>query len=132
MSFLPKLIQQATDVPNRYTPKKHVKLTPGDVVLIKENLLKRANFPLAIVEKTIENSLGEVTSVILRKGCNREIIERHVTSIIPLFQTDSSSDQPIDSTAKNIKNRTCETRPKRAAAIASANHFKKLAKAGEV
>ena len=63
-----------------------------DVVLIKEDNRKRVNFPLGIVQNVISNTLGEVTSVEVRKGKSVEILKRHVSSLIPLF---SNSSKPV-------------------------------------
>ena len=85
--ILPKLIDQSTDIPGRYAFKNHQKLLPGDIVLIKEDLIKRANLPMGIVKCVTKNSIGEVTTASVLKGDTREVVVRHVTSLIPYLET---------------------------------------------
>ena len=42
--FLTQLVQQATNLKDRYKPVSHHKLQMGDIVLLKEPLLKPSNF----------------------------------------------------------------------------------------
>ena len=79
------LIQQATNVPDRYKPADHKSPRVGDILLIKEPLLKPVSYPMGIVRSVIKNSLGEVTEVAIIKGSTRELLRRHVTSLIPLL-----------------------------------------------
>ena len=87
--FLSQLLDQSIDQKNRYQTVKHEKLKPGDIVLLKEDNTKRINYPLAIVREVFENPLEEVTSVVAKKGKNRELVKRHVSSVIPILTTDS-------------------------------------------
>lgn len=84
--FIPNLIDQATDVKGRYRRVKHDKLHVGDIVLIKDNFVKPAHYPMAIVREVIENELEEVTAVSVMKGCSREVLKRHVNCLIPLLR----------------------------------------------
>lgn len=126
--FIPLLIDQATNVSGRYTRKRHHKLAIGDVVLVKEHFVKRANLPMAIVTDITENAIGEVTSAVLRKGGSREIIERHVGALIPLLETNisdltnrtSSSDRAQSAAQSPV------ARPKRAAAVTCARRLQEL------
>jgi len=58
------------------------------------------HFPMGIVEEVTVNSYGEVTGAKIRKGSNREVVKRHVTTIIPLLSLeheeshDVKDDQP--------------------------------------
>ena len=83
--FIPNLINQAVNIKDRYKPVLHKNVSVGDIVLLKEPMLKPSNYPLGIVTKAILNDLQEVTSVDVRKGCNREIVKRHIETIIPLL-----------------------------------------------
>ena len=85
--FLPRILEQATNLSERYIPKSHVRLSPGDIVLINDGFVKRANMPLAIVKEVTENSLGEIVKAKLMKGDTKEIIDRHVTSLIPILES---------------------------------------------
>ena len=38
---------------------------------------------MAIIREVVKNDLGEVTSILAFKGGSRELIRRHVSSIIP-------------------------------------------------
>ena len=48
-------------------------------------MVKPVNYPRGIVETIKLNELAEVTSVKVRKGNSRELVERHSTSIVPLL-----------------------------------------------
>ena len=54
-------------------------------MLLKEDFTKAINYPMAMVLKTTENSLGEVTDVEVRRGSSREKVRRHVSSLIPFL-----------------------------------------------
>ena len=81
------LMNQATDKKQRYSPVKHVKLSVGDIVLLRDDFCKQSQYPMAIVESVVTNSLGEVTAAYLFKGLTREKVFRHATSLILLLQT---------------------------------------------
>ena len=70
----------------KYVYKKHTKLQVGDLVLIKDQFVKPMSYPMAIVTKVCTNDLQEVTAAEVRKGSTREILKRHVSSLIPLLQ----------------------------------------------
>ena len=89
--FLLNLQRNAADKPGRYATKKHVKLAIGDVVAIKLPNCKRVNYPLAVVISTVVNSLDEVTEVHVRKS-NREVLNLHVSSLIPVLINDRRPD----------------------------------------
>ena len=90
--FIGTLLNQSDDKKNRYSPVSHKNLKPGNIVLLKEDLTKAINYPMAIVTKTNVNSLGEVTDVEVRKGMTRELVKRHVSSVIPFH---GSQDSPV-------------------------------------
>ena len=125
--FLPQLMSQATNEKGKYIPVKHKVISVGDIVLLKEPLLKPTNFPMGIIVKTITNSLDEVTSVDIRKGSTREVVRRHVESIIPLLSIneypraekkveegscDKHVDKPIARSLKRKAASKCEQRLK--------------------
>ena len=118
--FVTQLMKQATDVKNRYKPKIHFPLELNDVVLLKEPMLKPSNYPMGIVTKVIENDMGEVTAVEVRKGTNRETVKRHVTSVIPLLTGNSTT--AANPTAE--RETATPTRPKRVAAQRGAERIK--------
>ena len=84
--FLASLVDQATSRKDRYNPVRHHKIDVGDLVLIKEQHIKRSNFPMGIVHEITCNDQGEVTEAMIKKGDSNEIVRRHVESIIPLLQ----------------------------------------------
>ena len=84
--FITNLINQATDKHDRYRPVKHDLIKPNDVVMLVDPLLKQYNYPLGRVVSTQTNSLGEVTRAIVHKGCTKEKVDRHVTSLILLMR----------------------------------------------
>ena len=110
--FLPYLMDQATNISNRYVPKKHHKLAPGDIVIINDGLIKRANMPLAIVRDVKENSLGEVVTARLWKGGTREMVERHVTSLIPILESQEAPGNPKPHNENIMTSPRSSTRPR--------------------
>ena len=122
--YYAKLMTQSLDQSNRYSPKKHHILSPGDIVLIKEKFTKVNDYPLAIVRAVTTNCLGEVTSAELKRGDTGEIIKRHSSNLIPLLQFNNSL---LDSEGENlnpIKPATTTKRTKRSAAIKASNKIK--------
>ena len=89
--FLTTLINQAIDKKNRYKPVLHKALKPGDIVLLVEKHSKRYNYPMARVHKVEINSLGEVTAAFVFKGATKELVYRHVTSLIRLLSVEEAS-----------------------------------------
>ena len=92
--FLPNLIKQATDSKSRYLPVSHDLLNIGDIVLIKEDNMKRCNFPMGMVKSISHNELGEVNGVMVYKGTTRELVKRHPNAIIPLLKLNLPEQQP--------------------------------------
>ena len=84
--FLAELSSQATSVKGRYKPMKLHSLAIGDLVLLKESLTKINYFPKAIVVEVFTNDFREVTSAVVRKPVTRELVRRHVTTLIPLLR----------------------------------------------
>ena len=70
--FLAKLIYQAVNQQDRYTPITHRAIKVGDIVLLKEQFTKPSNYPLAIVKEIVVNDIGGTTGAILLKGNFRE------------------------------------------------------------
>ena len=99
-----------------YRPVDHKPLKVADIVLIKEPLLKPANFPMGIVKEVQVNSFGEVMGTTILKGETREVMERHVSNLTPLL----CDKEYVASIPEVTKNRslpsTKVTRPKRQAA----------------
>ena len=130
--FLSTLIHQATDDKCRYAPKKHFPLNIGDIILLVERHQKSSNYPLAIVRQVFKNSLGEVTEVQAFKGLTRELVRRHVTSVIPYLtnkDVDLSENAPITDcdTSEDYDNNP-GPRPVRRAAQAAQDTRRRLIK----
>ena len=83
--FLNTLIVQAIDKKDRYKKVKHEKLQVGDIVLLVEHCTKRYLYPMGRVQSVESNDLDEVTAVYIFKGASREVVYRHVTSVILLL-----------------------------------------------
>ncbi len=114
--FLSNLNSQATNKPNRYTSKKHVKLKLGDLVSIKESFTKPYKFPLAIVVGLEENSLGEINTAIVRLA-NKQKIRRHTKDLILILEG-AISDIPTNIDEIDIENDlTLDRVSKRTAAL---------------
>ena len=111
--FLGTLLDQSDDIKGRYSPVEHKQIKTGDLVLLKEDYCKALDYPMARVVGTTKNSLDETTEVQVRKGSNREVVRRHVASIIP-FLSLNESEENCKSTQPPPSNVGC--RPKRKAA----------------
>ncbi len=126
--FLSNLIIQATNKKDRYKPVNHKALKFGDIVLMKEKHLKPSNFPMGIVKEVQINSLNEVTGALILRGKTRELVKRHVNSLIPLMSTNqdrivsnNNTDIPFDTDA--VQSRTSLPRT---ASTQSSRDWKKL------
>ena len=129
--FLGNLMHQATNEKERYKAVTHKKLEVGDIVLLKEPYMKPFNFPMAIVKDLQINDLGEVTGAVVRKGSSRELLKRHVTSLIPILRSSNSSIQADDSEEKETNSANADNskkREKRKAAIVSESKTKRMLK----
>ena len=134
--FLANLIAQATDKKGRFAQKPHRLLKIGDIVLLKDTFLKPSSYPMAIVRKVNCNSLGEVTSVEVLKGSTREIVSRHVTSLICLLPSDYFADSSLSDVDVHLDTSVDDDSPsrppKRAAALIGESRNKNLAESGLV
>ena len=104
--FVTTLISQATDRPSRFKPVTQDSIDVGNVVLIKEPNCKPINYPMGIIKHVELNSQGECTSVKILKGKTQEVVNRHVTNIIPLLsvnQLDNNSRDLINTNLPNIR-----------------------------
>ncbi|XP_066944612.1 uncharacterized protein [Macrobrachium rosenbergii] len=129
--FVVQLMNQATDKRCRYQPVNHKLLEVGDIVLIKEPLLKPTNFPMGIVKEIKLNSLGEVTGATVLKGKSREETKRHVSCLIPLLYRREFEDKLVDKAqsqdvGKQGKEEVGKEKPKRRAAMIGREKVKKL------
>ena len=52
---------------------------------------KAANYPIGIIKEVFINEMGEVTGVEVFKGKTREVVKRHVTSLIPLLKSNENN-----------------------------------------
>ena len=107
-------MEQAIDRDKRYVPVQHKHLKVGDIVLCKEENSKRSNYPLGIIVKIFENSLGEITQAMVKKGRTGQINKLHVSQLIHLLENNLNS--PDISPKNNVP---IITRPKRKAAKVS-------------
>jgi len=89
--FLQNLISQSLDRKDRFKPVLHKKPLVGDIVLIKDPMVKSYHYPMAVVTRTYENTLDEVTDVEVYKGKTGETVKRHVSWIIPLLRPENIS-----------------------------------------
>lgn len=125
--FISNLSYQAVNQSDRFKPTKHHKIYVNDLVLLKDKFLKPSTYPLAVVLKVNVNSLGEVTSVIVRKGNNRESVWRHSSTIIPFLSCERVPKQEHCGSSNNIMSPDRILRPpRRAAAMAGDHRVKQL------
>ena len=126
--FLQTLAIQATDKGGRYNPIATENLAVGDLVLLKEVHCKPGNYPLGIVKTLVQNVLDEVTEVTVMKGRTREVVRRHVTSLIPLLrQSEYSTEVPMETKAPVAKPENVRKQPIRKAATKCKANLTKLA-----
>ena len=88
--FQKTLLDQSTNLKNRYKPVSHVALKLGDIVLIKEKLSKACDYPMAVVTKVQTNESGEVTGAIVKKGRTMEFVKRHINSLLLLYRPEKT------------------------------------------
>ena len=88
--FVSKLIEQATNSKSRYKPVTHNTLQVDDLVVIKEEHTKPANYPMARVKSLEVNEQGEITGAVLIKGATNETVKRHSSTLIPILRRDPS------------------------------------------
>ena len=125
--FICTLIDQATDVKERYKPVNHYTINKGDVVLLREEFTKPSCYPMGIVIDTLKNVNDEITGAIIRKGKNRELVKRHISTVIPLLSDSEYKSEPEDNFNNIDSNSTvASSRIKRAAAIKSTELTKAL------
>ena len=94
--FLNNLIDQSVSKKSGYKPVLHKRIKCGDIVLLKEELLKSSQYPMGIIKDVTVNSLGEVTGAKILKGSTKELVKRHSSVIIPLLSNDDPSDiEPV-------------------------------------
>lgn len=132
--FLSTLVEQSTNVKERYKPVEHTKLKPGDLVILVEPFTKRSNYPMGLVTDVISNDLGEVTDVTLVKSDSGEKVRRHVTSLIPIL-TDLSNTlvhETEKKTSLSLGEQPKFSRPKRHAARKSRDKTKDMLDRGVI
>ena len=70
-----------------------------------------------------ENTLGEVTEVSLMKGANREVIKRHVSSLIPLLEhapdADNASNDGVTAVVQKEPKLPTKRQKRKAALVSS-------------
>ena len=128
--FIASLIHQAVDRTDRYKPISHKRISPGDVVLLKESFTKPHDYPMGLVKEIQVNDLGEVTGATIMKGKTRELVKRHSSVIIPLL-TVNQSNPSVKEAHEILKDDDLEisrisSRPKRRAAIKSSEASKRI------
>lgn len=126
--FLATLVEQSTNVKDRFQPVNHIKLKPGDLVILSEPFTKRSHFPMGLVIEVTENDLSEVTDAILIKSDTKERVSRHVSSLIPILTTNDSNhvNRSLPSKSENDKSRV-KCRPSRKSAKQCSANNKNLA-----
>lgn len=116
--FKQTLIDQAVASKANFHPVSHTSINVGDIVLLVDPLLKANNYPMARVTSVIKNALGEVTNIVAKKGSTRELVKRHVSSVIPLLRLDSN-EELLSPTVDGADESQIRSRPQRTAAVAS-------------
>lgn len=125
--FLSNLIQQATDKQGRYAKKNHVPIVPGDIVLLKEQFQKPINYSMGIIKEVAYNDIGEGVSCKVFKGSTRELVQRHISSLIPVISRDDDTSTTNDISFPTLTDYNQRHRPKRKAASLACKRNKALA-----
>ena len=128
--FIYRLLDQATKDKHKYVPVKHQRLKKVDIVLIKDSFVKAPNFPLAKIIDVVENTIGEVTQVVLLKA-NKSLVKRDISSIILLVR----GEQPNETTGESneiVNPEESNSRPKRQAAILCRQNINKMIEAADI
>ena len=125
--FLGTLISQSVDRKDRYRPVSQQSIKVGDLVLLKEVHTKPNNYPMGLVKDTEVNSNDEVTGAIILKGRTKEIVKRHITTLIPLLECDTEKSDDLVTPEVGMKeNTTFSPRVRRMAAINSEQQTRRM------
>ncbi|XP_068218540.1 uncharacterized protein [Palaemon carinicauda] len=114
MNLLPEL-QGIPDEDPDWQPCRGIKI--GDIVLLKEVHTKPNNYPMGLVKELQYNSIGEVTGASIQKGSTREVVKRHITTLVPFLER--LDDSELSSTNDSVKLLSEPPHVKRKAAIVS-------------
>ena len=90
-------MSQAVDDKDRYRPVVQHDIKVGDIVLLKETHTKPNNYPMGLIKELEVNSNGEVTDAVVLKGKTRELVKRHISTLIPFL----ASDLPTSNVSNN-------------------------------
>ena len=126
--FLATLMEQSINRKDRYKPVSYENISPGDLVLLKEDFIKRYNYPMGRIKSVVRNDLNEVTGAIVIKG-NKEVVKRHSSSLIPILTSDSDSEVDPNDDLVSIDHSANDNniqRPKRQAAQISRKKTKQM------
>lgn len=131
--FMQNLVLQSTNKKDLYRSCAYNDLKIGDLVLIKEDLLKPHQYPLARVINLTRNTLNEVTEVMLIKG-NKEIVRRHVFAIIPMISlvNEDRVDNMESDNEEESRKESSEEKPKRKVASEALEKIKTFNRHGLV
>ena len=118
--FLGTLISQAVDKTDRYRPATQQPIKVGDLILLKDANTKPNNYPMGLVKEVEINSNNEVTGAVILKGKTRELVKRHISTLIPLLECDPKSDNFDTSEVQTLDDdKTFSPRVRRKAAVNS-------------
>ena len=119
-----QLASQALDKDSRYEKIGHNEPKPGDLVLIKESLSKRNQFPMGKVCKVHKNINNEVTHLEVKNGKTGRINRLHSSVIIPFLKLNEAT-EPSQSAIYDAASGPNE-RPVRSAAVVSRDRTRKV------
>ena len=124
--FLGTLIAQAVDKKDKYRPFVQHNLKVGDIVLLKEANTKPNNYPLAMVKILEHNTNNEITGAVVFKGKTKELVKRHVTTLIPFLEINPDWKDLPDSTIEVDEELMASPRVRRKAAVASEQRTRQM------
>jgi hypothetical protein len=119
--FIERLRDQSTSDAGRYKHKSHTPLAVGDLVMIRQDMIKPYFQPMGVVVKVEINGLGETVSATVRKA-NNIVVRRHVTDLVLLERSAIDPLQGVVAVPKTVTTKKC----KRAAAQKCTAKLKEL------
>ena len=120
------LIAQAVDKKDKYRPFVQHNLKVGDIVLLKEANTKPNNYPLAMVKILEHNTNNEITGAVVFKGKTKELVKRHVTTLIPFLEINPDWEDLPDSTIEVDEELMTSPHVRRKAAVASEQRTRQM------
>ena len=119
-------MSQAVDDKDRYRPVVQHDIKVGDIVLLKETRTKPNNYPMGLIKELEVNSNGEVTGALVLKGKTRELVKRHISTLIPFLASDLPTSNVSNNPDDVLDNVSVSGRVRRQAAVTSEQRTRQI------